>query len=408
MRRLTELLLLAFAALLFPATCPAQLDPFKRQLIELGFNQPLSGRGPVAGYAYYYFNQPGFTRTNLTLRLAIAPVYLDGELGFRGLLGERTDFALGVSGGGFADSFSEIRGGHFFKEESFTGHGGGLSASVYHLFNPGQLIPLNGVVRVGGHQSVFSREADTAAAFTVPRDITSLNVRAGLRLGGREPLMAPDAAMEISLWYEGQFRKESMAYGYASDRFLHAQSHLIWGRALLAYTLPESRHSFSVGLTTGISLDADRFSSYRLGAALPLNAEFPLNLPGYYYQEITARRFALVGGLYSIPLDSADQWSLTGFASSAVVDYVPGLDQPGNWHSGIGGGLGWHSRDNVWQVILGYAYGVDAIRNDHRGAHSIGLLIQLDLEARAHAPKRPIEPGVGPEKSRFLERLFRR
>ena len=28
--------------------------------------------------------------------------------------------------------------------------------------------------------------------------------------------------------------------------------------------------------------------------------------------------------------------------------------------------------------MLGYAYGVDAIRSDGRGAHSIGILMQVD------------------------------
>ena len=64
-------------------------------------------------------------------------------------------------------------------------------------------------------------------------------------------------------------------------------SHLFWGRALLAYTMPEWKHYFSVALTAGTSANADRFSAYRLGSVLPLASEFPLNLPGYYFQEIT-------------------------------------------------------------------------------------------------------------------------
>ena len=408
MLRLLFLTLLVLTPVLFPATARAQIDPVKRRLLQLGFNQPLENRGPVAAYAYYYYNEPDYPRTNQTLRLALAPVYLDSELGFRGLLGEHTDLALGLAGGGYADSFSEVRGGHYFREESFIGHGGNISASVYHLFNPGQLIPLNGVLRAGLHHSLFENDSQTAAGFTVPTDITSLNFRTGLRFGGREPLLTPNAAMELSIWYEGQFRDRDIRYGYAGDRLIKEQSHLFWSRALLEYTLPESQQFFSAGVTAGISLEADRFNCFRMGGALPLGAEFPLNIPGYYFQEISARRFVLMNGLYSVPLDAARQWTLNGFASTATVDYVYGLEQPGNWHSGVGGGLGWSSRDRSLQIVVGYARGIDALRNNNHGANSLGLVIQWDLEARAHAPTRLGAPGVAPEKSRLLERLFGR
>src|SRR6267142_2452772 len=82
----------------------AQLDPEKRELIQLGYNQPLHGRGPLSGYAFYYLNLPDFYRTNLTLRVAVAPVYLDSELGFAHLIGPETDFAIGLAGGGLAGS----------------------------------------------------------------------------------------------------------------------------------------------------------------------------------------------------------------------------------------------------------------------------------------------------------------
>ena len=115
----------------------AQVDPEKRQLFHLGYNQSLQGVGPVAAYAFYYLNLPDWPRPGQTLRLAVAPLYLDSELAFREALGPQTHWAVGAAGGGFADSYSEVRGGKFLKEESFQGHGGELSTSVYHLFNPG-------------------------------------------------------------------------------------------------------------------------------------------------------------------------------------------------------------------------------------------------------------------------------
>ncbi len=386
----------------------AQIDPEKRQLLQLGYNQPLEGRGPIAGYAYYYLNEPDFPRTNQTLRLAVAPVYLDGELGLRGALGPQTDLAIGVAGGGFADSYSEIRGGVFFRQESFTGHGGEASLSVYHRFNPAQEIPLSGIVRGVAHYTVYQRDDRTAPGFVLPEDRTTLTLRTGLRWGGREPVISPSLAMEMSVWYEALLRSNPGRYGNNGDREVNGSSHLFWGRAMLIYTLPEWKHNFSLSLTGGASVEADRFSSYRLGSALPLASEFPLNLPGYYFQEITARHFALLNGEYFLPLDAGKNWGLTFFAATAVVDYLPGLEQPGAWHAGAGGGLTYKSPRGTWQVFLGYAHGVDAIRTGGPGANSFGVLYQYDLEAGLRGGKPFFTPAGFLERLRGLERIFGR
>lgn len=398
--------LLLCAGALLPGIARAQVDPEKRQLFQFGYNQSFQGLGPIAGYAFYYLNLPDWPRERQTLRLAIAPVYLDSELAFREALGPQTDLTLGVAGGGFADGHSEVRGGRFIKDESFNGHGGEISSSVYHLFNPGDRIPLNGIVRAAFHYTEYERSSRTVAGFTLPPDTGSFRARAGLRWGGREPLLTPSVAMELSAWYEADFRLNSGRYGLAGDRATERQSHLFWARALLAYRVPERGDYFSVNITAGTSLNADRVSGYKLGAALPLSAEFPLSLPGYYFQEITARQFALLGGLYSVPLDARQRWHLTGFAATAVVDYIGGMAQPGDWHTGAGGGLGYTSPNKVWEITIGYAYGVDAIRSSGRGAHTVGLVAQYDLEAH-RTRRKATELEISPEKSRGLQRLFR-
>ena len=132
-----------------------------------------------------------------------------------------------------------------------------------------------------------------------------------MRWGGREPTLFPSLAMELSAWYEGIFRTESGTYGF-NDRKLEPRSHLFWGEALLAYTLPDWKHSIYLSLTAGSSVDPDRLSTYRLGALLPLVSEFPLSLPGYYYQEISAKSFGLFGVNYIIPLDEKQRWNFNG------------------------------------------------------------------------------------------------
>ncbi len=361
----------------------------KRSLLQVGYNAALEGHSPLSAYAFYYWNEPGLWRTNLTMRLAVAPTYLDSELGIAHALGEHTDLGVGVAGGGFADSYYEIRQGVYRLNESFDGFGAEPTLSVYHLFNPGQLIPLYGLVRGGARYSTYARTDDTARNFQVPTDRGTFSTRAGLRWGGREPTLFPAMAMELSGWYEGQFRTSSDTYGFG-DRSVEAQSHLFWAEAMLGYTMPQLKHSFSVTLTAGTSINPDRFSAYRLGSLLPLVSEFPLSLPGYYYQELSAKQFVLANGSYTVPLDHQQRWNLSATASTALVGYLPGLQQAGNWHSGLGGGVLYVSPS--WKIMLGYGYGVDAIRSHGRGAHSIGVLVQLDLGRARESRFKPEAP----------------
>jgi len=56
----------------------AQIDPVKRELIQVGYNAAVEGHPPLSIYAFFYRNQPDFLEhTNLTLRLAVAPTYMD-------------------------------------------------------------------------------------------------------------------------------------------------------------------------------------------------------------------------------------------------------------------------------------------------------------------------------------------
>lgn len=378
--------------------CAGQIDPVRRDLIQIGYNAALQGHQPLAAYAFYYRNRPEFISTNLALRLAIAPIYVDSELGIKQALGENTDIGVGLAGGGFADSYSEIRQGKYLTDESFIGHGAEVSGRVYHLFNPGAMIPLFGVAGIGARYSAYV-EDDTDPMFVLPEDRGTANVRAGFRWGGREPTLYPSLALELSGWYEGQYRTGSGLYGY-DDRRVEADAHSFWSQATLVYTTPDHWHNFEISLSAGTSLRADRFSAYRLGALLPLVSEFPLSLPGYYYQEISARNFVLLGGNYLLALDERQRWRLNITAATAAVDYVDGLEQPGHWHSGVGGGILYSTRS--WKFMVGYAYGVDAIRSQGRGAHSIGVLTQLDWGEASKAIFDPANPNLW----RGVQRVF--
>ena len=382
--------LLALLGAVCPFTAPAQIDPVRRELFQFGYNAALEGHSPLSAYVFYYRNQPEFLRTNFTLRLAVAPTYLDSELGISRAISEHTDLGIGLAGGGYADSYYEIHQGTYYPSQSFTGYGAETSVSLYQLFNPGAMIPLNGLVRGIAHYSFYDRDDATASNFQLPKDRGTFKLRSGLRWGGREPVLFPTLAMEISGWYQGEFRTGTGTYGYG-DRSVVPASHLFWGEAMLAYTLPELKHSFSLSVTAGTSIHADRFSAYRLGSVLPLIAEYPLSLPGYYYQEISAKEFVLASGNYLIPLDKKQRWNLDANASTAVVNYLPGTEQPGHWNSGVGGGILYKSPS--WKIMLGYGYGFDAIRSHGRGAQSIGVLLQFDLGQARETFLNPEEPS---------------
>jgi hypothetical protein len=76
---------------------------------------------------------------------------------------------------------------------------------------------------------------------------------------------------------------------------------------------------------------------------------------------------------------------LSPIGSVATMDYLPGLEQPGHFNSGVGLGLGYRSPDGMWQVLASYGYGFEAIRSDGRGGQAVGIFCQINLEA--HHPR---------------------
>jgi hypothetical protein len=357
----------------------AQIDPDKRQLLQLAYNASFKGHAPIAGYAFYYLNRPEFYRDDLTLRMAIAPVYFDTELGIAHALGPNTDVGFGFAGGGFADSYTEVRGGKYIPDESFDGYGGGTSASLYHRFNPAQRIPLYGIARAGAYFVAYTKSDDTASHFELPDDRTAVNLRIGLRLGGKEPVLFPSVAMELSIWAEALNRGNSGSYGFDGDRNVTTSAGLYYVHGYLAYTFDRG-DNISLSITAGDSTDADRFSAFRLGGVLPLIAEFPLIIPGYFYQELSAKRFMLFNGRYAFSLDKAKRWQIYAMAATAVMDQLDGVEEGGNWHSGVGGGIIYRTQSDMWKIGLTYGYGIGARRAGHRGAHVAGIVLQFDFE----------------------------
>jgi hypothetical protein len=90
-----------------------------------------------------------------------------------------------------------------------------------------------------------------------------------------------------------------------------------------------------------------------------------------------------------MPLFADHRWQLRLGVATAHVDYLPGFERPGHWHTGAGPDLAFTSRSAVWRVVLRYGYGFNALRDGHDGAHSVGLLYQYNFEQRKHRNEPP-------------------
>ena len=221
------------------------------------------------------------------MRLALAPVYADAELGLPRGGGQSTDLGLGLSGGGLAFGQTEIVRGDERRDASFIGHGGGPSFSVYPRLGKLGPAPLNAVARLSGSYAVYERTASTPQTFLLPDDGWTGEARAGLRWGGQEPGLDRSPAAEVSAWWESRLRQHAGTYGF-HDLVARSKTNWFWARILFDYAV-KSGTVLGGGFSAGGSTSADRFSAYRLGGMLTMTSEFPLPTPGYYFEDIAQR-----------------------------------------------------------------------------------------------------------------------
>jgi hypothetical protein len=376
LRALAAALLLALAAV--PAR--AQIDPTRRVLLLGGYEQGLFAPGPVAPYAYAYMNVPEVAGSSTALRLVAAPVYVDTEMGFLNFIGKYADAGIGFSGGGYAFGQTEVRRGDEKRGESFTGHGGGPSLSLYPKFGNIGPVPINGVARAAASWADYRRSYATAPEFVLPPNEWTGILRFGIRAGGQPPGLDRAPSGEVSLWYEARDREHGGAYGYNGDRVAQRATHLYWTRLLFAYDFPEDRR-LGVTMNFGAGHDLDRFSAYRVGGMLQNNAEFPMSIPGYFSQEIMAEKVAHVWVRFGKGLTDERRIVFNWFAGGAVIKPVPTTDAGGAQHAGVGMGVEFlpKKEKGALRGMLSFGYSPTAVRGGHRGAESVALSMELNL-----------------------------
>lgn len=366
------------AAVLLAAPARAQIDDAKRLLFEGGYEDGVGNPGPSSPYAYLYLNRPGAVGPGSAWRLALAPVYADTELGIPHVFGTRTDIGLGFSGGGYAFGNSQVIRGDEKPGESFIGHGGGPSISLYRDLADLGPVPLNGVARLSVVYTDFQRTERTDAGYEPPPDEWTAAARAGLRLGGVEPGLDHGQALEVSGWGETRLRDKAASYGYNGDRFVRRTANLYWARVLVSLPAPGGTRAGG-GIDAGSGAGVGRLAAYRLGGMLTQNSEFPLILPGYFGSEISARRFVHAWAHTALPLDRAKRWFLELTAAGANVTPIRGTDPGGTLHAGFATGVGYAPADGPMHAEFTYGFSPTALRGSRRGGHSAAVTVEFDF-----------------------------
>jgi hypothetical protein len=256
------------------------------------------------------------------------------------------------------------------------------------------MIPLTGVLRATLNYVAFSDTSQTDSKFQLPSDQSIMTYRAGFRWGGKEPYLMPTLGMEISGWYECDQRTDPGSYGFLgpnNDHNLEQISQRIFGRAQINFTTLNTNHYIVLALQGGAAFNSDRLSCYRLGGVLPYTKEFPLLIPGYGHEEISAKDFGLLTAAYTWNFESSKRWSLISMASIAAVDYQEGTGQPGTINSGIGAGIGYTAPSKRWKVATLFGYGFQAERDNGRGGYSVGVAFQYNFGSTETAGDKAFE-----------------
>lgn len=378
----------AIVVTLLAAAANAQIDDSKRLLLEGGYEDGLGNPGPSAPYAFLYLNRPRVLGPGSAFRLAVAPVYADGELGVPGLFGSRTDLGLGFSGGGFAFGHAQVDRGNEKRGEAFIGHGGGPSVSLYPRIGKIGPVPVNGVFRVAMNYTDYVRTTRTDALFETPPDQVTGVARAGIRAGGIEPGLDKGRAVEASVWAEARVHDKPSEYGYADDRYIARAATLLWSRIHVSLPGPLATR-VAGGVNMGVGGHLGRLDAYRLGGMGTLTSEFPLVLPGYFTQEISARRFAHAWARTSFPYRDSRRFYIDLGIAGASLSPVPGTDPGSSRHLGFLMGVSYAPRKGGLHGQLAYGYAPTALRGTRRGAHALGLSFEIDFLAPADKPFSP-------------------
>jgi hypothetical protein len=353
------------------------MDAESRTYIEGGVEVPLKGNGPTTGYGYLFYTRPHVLAEDLYLRLVVPPGYFISELILDHFPSQNSALGVGVSGGFFAESFTQFRDGRYESAESFTGDSAG-GTLAYYLRGPkifGRL-PIEGQIRANPKYVWYDRNDGTSRYFRLPENTAIYDMRVGVRLGGVPPELFPNAAIEASVWHIFSYRDNAGHYGFAQE--LQETDHFTqrtWTRLGATYTFGVQQ--VSAFFNAGIAENTDALSTFRMGGGLRLRAEFPLLLHGFYVEEIFARSFWLMNFAYRFPIwPGQDLVHLQLLGDVAQVNYIQGHHLPRSTLAGVGFNLSVAVTKRI-DLVVGYGYGVNAPRGNGFGGQEFDAQFQF-------------------------------
>jgi hypothetical protein len=317
----------------------------------------------------------------MALRVIFAGVYADAELSY--FLPAQPQTAIGIGGGGgvYIDSLTPYRQGERLSHQQFYGDNANARVFINHElaqipFGDLGKLPVNvrGTYAVTGS---FYREADTTKSFTIPDDFLTQTVLAELRFGGIEPGLTARRGAELYLAAEANYRSGFDAFGPTGSPFpAHTTYQRLFGS--LGGKIPIKKTILVLRAGGGMGEHVDELSAYKIGGNLTGADAYSYPLHGYYTRELFADDFGLVNTEYIVPLVKSCELAGHLYGDYAVVKEIDvAAGTADQWHSFIGVGTGVSFR-TVWDIhaLVTYGYGVNAVRNENRGGHEVGLALE--------------------------------
>jgi len=186
-----------------------------------------------------------------------------------------------------------------------------------------------------------------------------------------------DPALELYLAADANFRSGFRSFGPVGGRFSSSDRYARFFGSVTA-RLPFKPVVALVRVAGATGHNLDELSAWSLGGNLMQVGPYSQTLHGYYVREFLAKDFLLLNSSLSMPL--GDWRQLTGHlyldhAVARVLDPRTGSVVGWRGLTGLGAGV---SLKAWWDttVLVSYGYGFQAVRNEERGGHEIGLGIE--------------------------------
>ncbi len=370
-----KLLLLVLAALLAPVTF-GQVDVAHHRTLML--QGEVAGRGSegISGLGYFWFNENNFPWTNTALRAIIGGIYNDAELSYFLPSNPNTAVGVGFSGWAYLGGLTPYFDGTKLGSLQFYGDGVTGRLFVNQTVPTGTQLPLNLRATYSITGNSFRNAADTRN-FILPHTFAEHTFRVEARLGGIEPGLLAKRGFELYLAADTNYRNGFEAFGPTGALFPKHDNyqHIL---ASASGRVPLGPALGTVRVASGFGWNTDELSAWRLGGNLLQMSAYTFTLHGYYTREILADDFVLANTIVSLPLYKPCNLAAHLYGDWATAKTLsPFTGATGNWHNyfGVGAGLSFRAPWDI-DVLLGYGYGINAVRHVTHGGHEISLALE--------------------------------